>query len=63
MDGPNEAVCEGFLVLYFEGCALGGKACGVWMVSLHKFNEFLCEIGCGGVLCRLGEEPLLSFGG
>ena len=62
MDGPSEAVLEGLLVGYFEGCALGGKACGVWMLSLHKFNEVLCEIGCGRVLCMLGVDPVISFG-
>ncbi len=51
------------MVGYFEGCALGDEAGGVWVVSFHKVNEVLCEIGCGGVLCMLGVEPLISFGG
>jgi hypothetical protein len=29
------------LVGYFEGCALRGESCGVWVVSLHKLCEFL----------------------
>ncbi len=41
---------------------LGGEAGVVWVVSLHKFNEVLCEVGCGGMLCMLGVEPMISFG-
>ena len=35
VDDPSGVVWEGFLVGYFEGCALGGKAYVVWMRYLH----------------------------
>ena len=63
VDGRSEAVWESSLVGYFEGCDLRGESCGVWVVSLHKLCELLCEIGCRGVFCVLSVEPFVSFGG
>ncbi len=40
-----------FRLAILKDVPLGGKACRVWMVSLHKFNEILCEIGCVGGCC------------
>ena len=63
MDGGNEAVWESSLVNYFEGCALGSMSCGVWMVSLHKLCELLCEVGFRGVFRVMSVEPFVSFRG
>ena len=46
-----------------EDCILGDASCGVWMVSLQKFGELLCEGDCRGVRYMLNVEPIISFGG
>ena len=63
VDGGSETVRESSLVGYFERCALRGESCGVWVVSLHKLCELLCEVSCRGVFCVLSVEPFVSFGG
>jgi hypothetical protein len=51
------------LVEYFGDFALRVPACGVWMVSLHEFDEILCEVGCGEVFVVMVVEPFASFWG
>ena len=63
VDGGGEAVWERSLVGYFKECALRGESCGVWVVSLHKLCELLCEVGCRGVFYVLSVEPFVSFRG
>jgi hypothetical protein len=63
VDGGGEVVWESSLVGYFKGCALRGESCGVWVVSLHKLCELVCEVGCRGVFGVLRVEAFGSFGG
>ena len=37
--------------------------CGVWVASIHKLCELLCELGCRVVFCVLNVEPFVSFVG
>jgi hypothetical protein len=63
VDGGGEAVSGSYLVGYFEGCALMGESCVVWVVSLHKLCELLFEVVCRGVFCVLSVDPFVCFGG
>ena len=47
----------------FKGCALGSAPCGLRVVSLHEFGEFLGEVGCWRVFCVLGVEPFVLWWG
>ena len=63
MDGSSEAWWECLLVGECKGCALGSASCGLWVVSLHEFGDFLGEVGCWGVFCVLGVEPFVPCWG
>ena len=60
MDGSSEAWWECLLVGEFHRPALGSVSCGLRLVSLHEFGEFLGEVNCWGVYCVLGVEPFVS---
>ena len=63
MDGSSEAWWECLLLDEFKGCALGSASCGLWVVSLHEFGEFLDTAGCWGVFCVLGIDPFVPCWG
>jgi hypothetical protein len=63
MDGNSEVRWECLLVCEHKGCALGSASCGLWVVSLHEFGEFLGEVGCWEVFCVLGVEPFVPCWG
>jgi hypothetical protein len=42
----GEAWWECLLVDEFKSYALGSASCGLWVVSLHEFGEFLGEVSC-----------------
>ena len=63
MDGSSETLWECLLVGEFKGCASGSTSCGLWMVAMHEFGEFLGEVGCWGVFYVLDVEPFVPCRG
>jgi hypothetical protein len=46
MDGSSEAWWDCMLVVQFQSYDLGSASCGLWVVTLHEFGEFLGEVSC-----------------
>jgi len=51
------------LVVEFQSRALESAYCGLWVVFVYEFGEFLGEVGCWRVFCVLDVKPFVPCRG